>query len=71
MTGKQLLIETVQRGADSRRLSQDIVAVGILLQHGLDAANLPFYSLQTVKQLLLFFLFPQGLLPYRVFVKCC
>ena len=40
MTGKQLLIETVQRGADSRRLSADIVAVGILLHHPLDQSML-------------------------------
>ena len=52
MAGQQLPVKRIHCSADRCGLNQDIVAVGILFKHPLDAANLTFDSAQTVRQLL-------------------
>ena len=56
VTCKQLSVEGVDRCACSRRLRQDIGTVRILLQHALQAADLPLNSIQAIQKLLPLFL---------------
>ena len=51
MVGKKLFIKGVHCGIYSGGLDQDVIAVGIVLQHSYNAPDLAFNTLQTVDQL--------------------
>ena len=52
MIGKKFLIKSIDSCIYGGRLDQDIIAIGIILQHSYDSPDLAFDSLQTVDQLL-------------------
>lgn len=55
MVGQQLLAEGVHRRVGGSRLRQDVRAVGVFLQHALQAADLALDPVQPVHQALVFF----------------
>lgn len=55
MVGKKHLAEAVQRGLDGGYLNKDVRTVAIILDHGLDAADLAFNPVQAADQILFFF----------------
>ena len=67
VTCKQLSVEGVDRCACSRRLRQDIGTVRILLQHALQAADLPLNSIQAIQKLFPLFLRTH----YKLLVLLC
>ena len=54
MVREELLIEGVECGIDCGDLSHDIGAIGVLFDHALDTADLPFDTAQAVDELFVF-----------------
>ena len=52
MRGEQFAVESVDGGADSGSLDQDIRTVGVVLDHTADAADLSFDPAEPVDQAL-------------------
>ena len=54
MVREELLIEGVECGIDGSDLSHDIWAIGVLFDHALDTADLPFDTVQAIDELFIF-----------------
>ena len=54
MAGQQLLIESIDRRVDRRRLDQDVGTVGAVFDHAADAADLSFNPVEPVDEPLVF-----------------
>ena len=54
MIREKLLIECVECGIDGSDLSHDIWAIGVLFDHALDTADLPFDTVQAIDEFFIF-----------------
>ena len=54
MACEKLLIEGVECGIDGSDLSHDIWAIGVLFDHALDTADLPFDTVQAIDEFFIF-----------------